>query len=439
MSELAGVLARLYALASRGARHGLEAMREACAAEGDPQDALAVVHVAGTNGKGSVCASLEAIARAAGIKTALYTSPHLGRFAERMRIDGEPIDDESLREALAHVLVTYPELTFFEVATLAAFRAFRRAAVELAIVEVGLGGRLDATNVVTSPRATAITTIAYDHTAILGQTIEEIAREKAGILKPGVPLVTGPVPRAAAAVLEARAQEVGAAPVWSVGRDVTHERREGHLVVHGPAGRSVAAATKLRGAHQDDNAAIAVALAWLVRMPRPDRPAVRSIEEVAIARGLSQVNWPGRLEEVRREEGLLRGEYLLDGAHNEEGVHALGAFLDARPADERRALVFGAMADKAWGAMLRELIPRFGARVYVEPLASGGGRPATPTSALRAVDPEGEAAPRVEDAIALARARVGEGGLVVVAGSLYLVGEARTVLLGVPRDPQVGL
>src|SRR5262249_28783912 len=158
--------------------------REASARERDPQEGLLVVHVAGTNGKGSTSAMIESIARAGGLRTGLYTSPHLCRFAERIRIDGQPIDDDSLPRVLQRSLAAGPELSFFEVATLAALLAFREADVDLAILEVGLGGRLDATNIVRSPRCAAVTRIALDHQEMLGNTIDAIAREKAAIAKP---------------------------------------------------------------------------------------------------------------------------------------------------------------------------------------------------------------------------------------------------------------
>lgn len=433
---LEDALGRLYALAKHGARHGLDPMRDACARDGDPQDRLVTVHVGGTNGKGSVAASLEAVARAGGLRTGLYTSPHLVRFAERIRVDGAPIDDVALEHYLASTLDRHPELTFFEVATLAAFHAFHEAGLDLVILEVGLGGRLDATNVVARPRATAITTIAYDHTEHLGDTIEAIAGEKAGILKPGVPVVTGRLPRAAGSVIEARAREVGASPVWRVGDEITSVSHGDHLVVQGPAGRSISVTPSLRGAHQRDNAAVAVALAWLLRAPPAGAPPL-PIEDVAIARGLASTRWPGRLEEIVVDEGPLAGRFLLDGAHNEEGARALAAHLDAR-GDEPRVLVFGAMADKAWGTMLRELAPRFSARVYVAPSVTGVTRETTSPEALAALDPSGVVAPDLAAALIEARRTAGEG-VVVIAGSLYLVGEARARLLGSDRDPQVGL
>ena len=405
--HLSGALARLYALAPRGARHGLDAMREACAREGDPQDAVPAVHVAGTNGKGSVCAYVESIARASGMRVGLYTSPHLLRFAERIRIDGAPIDDALLARTLDRVLDAHPELTFFEVATLAAFLVFREAKLDLAVLEVGLGGRLDATNVIARPRVTAITTIGLDHTAILGDTLELIAREKAGILKPGVPAVIGAIEGDARRAIEERAKEVGAPLVGVETID------------------TAGVTPSLFGAHQRHNAAVAVGIARRL-----------GVEEDAIRRGVARTEWPGRLEQIARDDGA----WLLDGAHNEEGARALADALDARGSPHlRRALVFGAMADKPWRAMIDLLAPRCAHRVYVEPVASGGGRPAARALEMKAHDPDADVAADAADALRISREKVGRNGLVVVAGSLYLVGEARALLLDLPRDPQVGL
>lgn len=429
--RVARALARLFALAPRGARHGLDAMREACAREGDPQSSLTVVHVAGTNGKGSVCAYVDAIARAAGVRTGLYTSPHLLSFSERIQIDGRPIDDERLAVALEHVLDAHPQLTFFEVATLAAFLVFRDAKLDVVVLEVGLGGRLDATNVVQRPRATAITTIGLDHTAILGDTIEKIAREKAGILKQGVPCVVGDVSESARAEIAARAAEVGS-PLMELGKDVGVESI-GERGVKGARvrvkGRSIVVRPTLAGEHQLHNAAIAVAIACEM-----------NVEERAIVEGVAAARWPGRLEEIVVDEGPLAGRWLLDGAHNVEGVEALAAFLESRhelPASI--ALVFGAMADKPWREMIARLSARCAHRIYVEPMASGGGRPAARASELQTNDVGSLVAVDAADALRRAREIIGKTGLVVVAGSLYLVGEARALLLDLPRDPQVGL
>src|SRR5690606_24731050 len=184
VTDLKSTLSRLYALVPRGRRLGLEAMQEACARFNHPERSFQVVHVAGTNGKGTVCAFVAAMAQAANLRVGRYTSPHLTRFAERITINGAEIEEATLVRLLNEVLDHAPDLTFFEVATLTAFLAFREASVELAVLEVGLGGRLDATNVVPPPRACAITRIAFDHMQELGESLAQIAAEKAGIIKP---------------------------------------------------------------------------------------------------------------------------------------------------------------------------------------------------------------------------------------------------------------
>jgi dihydrofolate synthase/folylpolyglutamate synthase len=432
--RLGPALAKLYALAPRGARYGLAALAEAAAKEGNPQLRLPTLHIAGTNGKGSVSATLESMARASGAKVGLYTSPHLVRFAERIRVDGEPIDDEALADRLRYVLDAHPELTFFEVATLAAWLTFAEAKVDLAVMEVGLGGRLDATNLVERPLATAITSIGFDHMELLGDTLAKIAAEKAGIIKPGAPLVVGAVPDEAATVIEAIARERQAACPWWLHREVIVESSTaaGAFVAALPDGRRLRLAPSLFGPHQRGNAAVAAAV------------AVRAgIGDSAIEAGVRAVQWPGRCELLLSEDLRFRGRFLLDGAHNLEGAEALAAALaertDATDTPARRALVFGVMADKPWMAMLSALAPHVGPTVFVAPRADGGGRRAADVDAMRAAMPGASSAPSLSEALSLARAAVGEDGLVVVAGSLYLVGEARATLLEIARDPQVGL
>jgi dihydrofolate synthase/folylpolyglutamate synthase len=407
---LADSLARLYARIPLGMRLGLEPMREACARLGHPERAFESVHVAGTNGKGSVCAMVESIARAAGKRTGMFTSPHLCRFAERIQIGGEPLDDPTLTSTLERALDGAPELSFFETATLAAFLAFRDAKVDVAIVEVGIGGRLDATNVLPRPRAAAITRVALDHTDRLGPTLVDIAREKAGIAKPGLDLVLGPMAPDLEAEIEAVARAAGATTTpWRGAR----------------GDRAITARIGLEGEFQKDNARVAAELG--VRLgASPD----------AIERGLASARWPGRLERIDTSfrDGPQR-RFLIDAAHNPDGAHALARHLRSlavSPAET--ALVFGTLGDKDWPAMLDALAPLAGARVYVAP--QGGSRPAIDPAALAARH-AGRAAPGV--AAALERAVACGASLVVVAGSLVLVGEARALLLGLPRDPPVAL
>ncbi|MBK7399472.1 MAG: bifunctional folylpolyglutamate synthase/dihydrofolate synthase [Myxococcales bacterium] len=386
---------------------------------GAPVDRFPVLHVAGTNGKGSTSAMLAAMGRAAGLRTGLYTSPHLLRFAERIQIDGTPIDDEVLAEHLTVVLDRFPELTFFEVATLAAFTIFAEAGVELAVLEVGLGGRLDATNVVVRPLVTAVTSIGLDHQEWLGDTVALIAAEKAAIAKPGVPMVLGPLDDEARAVVVATAEARGAT--------IVHARPgvlDGDAVLFAHAGHSVRARLGLHGRHQRENAAVACHVAWTSGL----------LDDEAIALGLANARWPGRLEALDTPEGRV----LLDGAHNPDGVRVLVEHLDEHPGPAR-ALVFGAMGDKDFTAMVPPLARRCRARVYVTPTLTGSTRSATPPDTLLALDPGGVAAGDLAEALARAREAVGPGGEVIVAGSLYLVAEARALLLGLPRDPQVGL
>jgi len=390
-----------------GVRLGLDGMRGACREAGHPEGAFEVVHVAGTNGKGSVSAMVAAIARAHGTRTGLYTSPHLARFAERIQIDGEPIADRALAPLLEDTLARAPDLTFFEVATLTAFRAFREAKVELAVLEVGLGGRLDATNVVPCPRAAAITRIALDHTDRLGTTLDAIAREKAGIAKPGLEIVLGPLAPDARAAIGEVARDSGA---------TTRSADEDEETVR----FSEAAHVGLPGAHQKDNAKVAYLLGARIGASVDER-----------ARGIATARWPGRLETVRTPDG----DVLLDAAHNPDGIDALGRHLATLGRPEAGvAVVFGVLADKAWTEMVDRVATVSPHRFYVRP----SGRAAV-DPAMLAERRGGRVEASAMSAVASARAAVGETGLVVVCGSILLVGEARAGLLGLERDPPVAL
>jgi dihydrofolate synthase/folylpolyglutamate synthase len=405
--SLADALAELYARVPLGMRLGLDAMRAACEAEGHPERAFETVHVAGTNGKGSVCALVESAARASGTKTGLYPSPHLVKLAERIRIDGAPIEDDALERVLGRALRIGPDLSFFETVTLAAYLAFRDAGVGLGVIEVGIGGRLDATNVVERPRVTAVTRIALDHMDKLGHTLPEIAREKAAIAKPGVPMIVGNVARD---VRDAIQQVVLAAGARAV-----------DAPVEGADLERARAACALLGDHQRDNVAVAFAITRELGIP-----------ESAVLEGFRATRWPGRLERIDTEDG----PYLLDGAHNPDGAHALARYVRSLPLPDGApaAVVFGALADKAWAEMLDILAPIAARRVYVEPQ----GRVAAPAVEL-ARRHAGDVARSLPEGLARARTLAGPRGLVVVCGSLYLVGEARALLLDLERDPSVGL
>jgi dihydrofolate synthase/folylpolyglutamate synthase len=394
----------LEALSPLSMRFGLERVERALVALGHPERAAPVLHVAGTNGKGSTCAMAAAALRVAGRRTGLYTSPHLSAFNERIQVDGAPLDDQALARAVAAVRAACPwheagapeeRLTYFEVATLAAWVHFAAAQVDVAVVEVGLGGRLDATNAA-SPAVTAVARIGLDHTRWLGDTVEAVAREKAGILKPGVPAVFHAVqPPGVLEVLAAEATSRRAP--WSV------------------APASWSGPLALVGPHQQGNAGLAVAA--LRALGRAGVP----VGEAAIAEGLATARWPGRLERV---EGVL-----LDGAHNPDGAAALAAALAALHPGRPVELVFGVLEDKDHAGMLRALAGATRRLHLVAPASARARPPAELAGLARTLGLEADLHDGVGAALACARAAAGEGTPVVVAGSLYLVGEARALLL----------
>jgi len=420
----------LYGLEPRGIRLELDRMRTALALRGDPQRSLRVVHVAGTNGKGSVSAMVAAALRAAGLRVGLYTSPHLHRFVERIRVDGRPLGERALARRVTELRAFLespgaPALTFFEVATLLAFEVFRDAQLDVVVLEVGLGGRLDATNVIEAPLACAITRIARDHEAYLGDTLAKIALEKAGIAKPSVPLVVGARDAEARGAIEARAQAVGAAPVLRLDDEIrVHDAPRGRLAVEVGEVRIDALRPALVGAHQHENVAVAVGV--LVAL----RSRGIAVSDDAIRAGVARVRWPGRLERVTRGGT----HYLFDAAHNPDGCVALGAALAAMPRRGTRVLLFAAMRDKDHAQMLATLAPHCDDVVYT--------RPQTP----RAAEPEelaasypGACVREVRAALTLAGALAGKGGTVVVAGSIYLLAAARSAVLHVHTEPPIAM
>ena len=409
MSDLKATLERLYALALHGRKLGLERVQSVCDKLGNPERSFQAVHVAGTNGKGTVTAFVGSMARAAGLRVGVYTSPHLCRFAERINIGGAPIEDDKLVAYLNQVMDLGPELTFFEVATVAAFLAFRDARIELAIIEVGLGGRLDATNVIPPPRVAAITRVSYDHMAELGDSLSQIAFEKAGIIKPGSAVVLGKLHPDARAQAEKRMAEVGAREV----------------ALGSPEPVQGAPLAYPRVALVGSNLAVAVTIGREL-----------GFSPEVLAKGVEQTVWPGRNELLHRNGQELT---LLDCAHNPDGAVALSHALDPSvlgDIESRKeiALVFGAIASKNWRAMLKRLESVAGHRVFVAPPIKRAVDPYEMSAAVA-----GEVAEGVPDALARARHLVGQRGLVVVTGSIFLVGAARASLLNLPTDPAIDL
>ncbi len=384
-------------------RFGLDRVERALDALGHPERGYPVLHVGGTNGKGSTCAMAAAALSHAGHAVGLYTSPHLVRFNERIEVRGAPIDDGDLAAAVDEIRRACPwhdaggegdRLTYFEFATLAGLVHFARAGVDVAVVEVGLGGRFDATTAIV-PRVTAVARIGLDHTQLLGDTVEQIAFEKAGIFKAGVPAVVhAHQPPGALEMLRAEAA------------------RRGAPLVVAPAAWDGPVA--LRGPHQRGNAAFAAAA-----LRELARTGVR-IGEEAIARGIATARWPGRLEEV--------GGVLLDGAHNPDGAAALAAAFGALHPGRPVELVFGVLSDKDHAGMLRVLAPAARRLHLVAPATPRARATADVLAHARALGAAADVHADLAEALGCARRAAADGALVCVAGSLYLVGEARALL-----------
>jgi len=425
----------LYGLRRFGWRPGLATIERLVALLDDPQAGIPFIHVAGTNGKGSTAAMLDAIFRAAGYRTGLYTSPHLLSFTERIRVNGEPINEAeivALTEELKKLCAAHfalettaptgdrlPHPTFFELTTAMAFLHFRRRAVDAAVIEVGLGGRLDATNVI-EPRVVVITNIALEHEQYLGRTLTEIAGEKAGIVKARVPVVTA-ARGDALEVIRRRAAELQA-PVVFAPEVYRWEVRESDLAgqtidVEGPRHRYEALRVALLGRHQVENAVLAVAAAEAAQEQG------FALDTAAIRRGLAEVAWPGRLQVVEE-----RPRIILDGAHNPAGTEALTAFLaEHRAALGRLILVFGVLQDKDWAAMLRRLAPLADAIVLTHPPTERAADPALLAPAVRRYA-SASVAPDLEGALAQAREAARPEDTILVAGSLYTVAAALRIL-----------
>ena len=414
-------LARLESLDLRGIKLGLAAIDEVCDRLGRPERAVASVLVAGTNGKGSTAAMLASIAGAVGFKAGLYTSPHLESVTERIRIGPDDIAADELDARLAQVFAAADRapalpLTYFEAMTAAAFVAFARDGLDLAVLEVGLGGRLDATNVAPA-EVSVVTAIGLDHVEDLGPTLESIATEKAGVFRAGRPALTVSREPGVRSVFRDAAERIGA-QLHELPEETRVEVRrsglEGSRFRLETPRRAYELETPLPGRHQIENASVAVRAAEFLRP---------QIDPEAVLRGVESVRWPGRLEVFRFRGATV----LLDGCHNAAGAEALAAFLAG--ARLRPDLVFGAMADKDVESMAASLGPVVG-RIRLVPLASP--RAASPEELVRrfgAARPDAAAAPGPAEALEeLLGAPRGEP--IIVAGSLYLVGEARALLSG---------
>ncbi|MGH7795079.1 MAG: bifunctional folylpolyglutamate synthase/dihydrofolate synthase [Candidatus Binatia bacterium] len=418
MASYSETLDRIYNLRGGIIDLRLDRMERALALFGQPHEAFPSIHIAGTNGKGSTAAMLHRILSDGGYRTALYTSPHLVSFTERIRIDGEEIAAQDVvaiaGEIWRETAAADVALTFFEFITVMALVYFARRRVDIAVVEVGLGGRLDATNVVT-PLVSVITTVAKDHEAYLGPDEFSIAREKGGIIKPGVPLACGKLSAEVADLLREIARQ-RQSPGYSLGREFSFSLKpDGLFDYRGIKQHFFNLELGLPGRHQRANAAVALAALELVRERFP-------VAEGTLREGLRQVRWPGRLEVMRE-----RPTVILDGAHNPEGIKALVEELNDLRQGRKIKLLFATMADKEWGLMLRALARAVNEITF------------TRVNMERSADPEILAAklsePIAHRVIADSRHALrtlldeaDERDLIVVAGSLYLLGEVRPML-----------
>ena len=432
IAQLNAMTPELYAKAGQPRRKfSLDEVRTLLGALGDPQKQFRAVLIAGTNGKGSTAATLATILTEAGHRTGLYTSPHLERPNERMRVDGTEIADDDfariffLVRDMACGLVDEGRLpqqpSYFEMLTALGFLYFTERKVEIAVLEVGMGGRLDATNVV-EPLVSIVTDISLDHMDWLGSTIAEIAREKAGILRPGGTMITLPQHPEANQVLGEAARELGVRGVSAVEYLPATEARGIYAVK--ALDETVEVDSPLVGAHQQRNVALAIAAA--VELTR--RHGFR-VSPAAIAEGIRRTHWPGRLERIERG-GVV---WILDVAHNPAGAWALRSGLCGRLREERtRLLIFSCLRDKPLTEMAQILFPLFD-QVILAPIHTARATSRDELlAAARATGTRAVAAESIGQALELARRSVSEqtrGGVVVVSGSAYLVGEARTRLL----------
>jgi dihydrofolate synthase/folylpolyglutamate synthase len=416
-------LDKLFPPLATGVQWGLERTEEVLAAIGNPHLEYPTLHVGGTNGKGSLAAVWAEVLRVEGRRVGLYTSPHLCSFRERFQIGGGPVSRadlfegaRKLREPMSRV-----GLTFFEAATALAFHLFAMAEVEVGVVEVGLGGRLDSTNVV-APLVTAITNVAMDHAEYLGDTLEAIAAEKAGIMKPGVPVMTAETDALLLEVFRARASSIEA-PFFILSadraiQDLTVTSGGTRFILDTETWGTLELETSLVGSHQAANVALAIrSLELLPESLRPRREAVLE--------GVRRVRWPGRLQVEERPEGV----WVFDVAHNVAGVRALSASLSRLELPEPLVLLVGIQGDKDWRSMLPPLFSMTREAVLTQPPSVPPERRWSPLEAAASVTrrPNLHILPQFREALEAARRAAG-AGTVVVTGSHHTVGDAMHVL-----------
>jgi dihydrofolate synthase/folylpolyglutamate synthase len=412
----------LYGLQKYGMKFGLDNIRKLMSVFDNPQNSFRCVHVAGTNGKGSTSSMIESVLKTAGVKTGLFSSPHLISFTERIRVNGEEITEEDVITLAEEVRAEAEKIedfspTFFEVVTAMAFLHFRKTRVQWAVIETGLGGRLDATNVIV-PEATVITSVGIDHCEFLGKTLREVASEKAGVIKDGVPVVTASQEEAAREVIRRKAAEKGS-QLSTYGESFKAELISESLGAisfrYFSEGRSYDLTVPLAGRHQMINASTAVRTAEIIMAKYP---AMRC----DIGKGLSNVRWPGRLEMVNDDPPVL-----IDGAHNPQASSALSLYLRevALSKYKRIILVVGTMGDKDVGGILDPLLPLASQILFTAPAYGRSAPPERLAAVAAAKGYSSIVVPGVAEAVKKAEEICLPGDLIVITGSFYTLGEAK--------------
>jgi len=430
----------IHGLNKFGTKLGLQNITKLLELLGNPHKDLKVIHVAGTNGKGSTCSMIYSILRSAGYKVGLYISPYLEVFNERMQVNGEYISNDDLARLTEKVRekVFYMREndlgspTEFEVVTAIGFLYFKEQGIDFLVLEVGLGGRLDATNVVT-PLVSVITPISFDHQQYLGNTLADISREKCGIIKPGVPVVTAPQENEAMAVIEATCKERGCqlTKVVNTETERSQDTLSYRFVAGGPSGMTFDLFTpkneyyglniRLMGRHQLENASTAVAAVEVLSS------AGVNVSKEAIYMGLKEARWPGRLEIIKEKPTIL-----IDGAHNIAGVKTLKAALEEYFSARKKILVVGILEDKDYKEMLQELVPVADTVICTAPDSPRALPAAKLSETVLNIFPNAPmkiyAEERIEDAVNLASSLAADEDMIVFAGSLYMIGHVRTLL-----------
>ncbi|MFA6010694.1 MAG: folylpolyglutamate synthase/dihydrofolate synthase family protein [Desulfobacteraceae bacterium] len=407
----------MYALGRFGIVLGLSTMERILEKLGNPHKDFISIHVAGTNGKGSVASTLSHILHQSGYKTGLYTSPHLVSFNERIMVDSEEVSNEDVIESYRAVEAANTgerSATFFEISTAMAFYLFRKRKVEYAVIETGMGGRLDATNII-SPALSIITNISLEHKSYLGSTLSDIAYEKAGIIKAGAPVITAVDQDKVISVIKKTAQEKSA-PLYVYRQDfkVRRKKQEGSFTYYGIKNTWQDMQVELKGKHQVDNGALALAACEVLKN------VATKISERTIRMGLKATLWPGRLEVVSQNPLTM-----VDGAHNLMSIHKLSDYLEESHPDKKITLVTGVLDDKSYSAMFNRILPLCSSVILTQAKTERAIEPEKLFQVAKDLCNDVTIINDIPKAIRHAESKTAVNDMICISGSLYVVGEAK--------------